>query len=78
MSSISSCTLFFLLSHFVFAGETSNFEDAFANSDVTAGSIALSFYSGFWAYSGWLAYYLIPELFKFLKNFLTFSVKKNE
>ncbi|KAK3719842.1 hypothetical protein RRG08_040144 [Elysia crispata] len=34
-------------------GETSNFEDAFANSDVTAGSIALSFYSGFWAYSGW-------------------------
>lgn len=35
------------------AGETEAFEDSFADSDYSAGAIALSFYSGFWAYSGW-------------------------
>ncbi|CAG5134084.1 unnamed protein product, partial [Candidula unifasciata] len=34
-------------------GETEAFEDSFADSEYGAGAIALSFYSGFWAYSGW-------------------------
>ena len=34
-------------------GETESFQDSFEDSDVSAGAIALSFYSGFWAYSGW-------------------------
>ena len=36
-----------------FAGYVENFQNAFEDSDYSAGAIALSFYSGFWAYSGW-------------------------
>ena len=39
-------------SHF-YLGETESFQDSFEDSDTSAGAIALSFYSGFWAYSGW-------------------------
>ncbi|CAG5121791.1 unnamed protein product, partial [Candidula unifasciata] len=34
-------------------GETENLQETFVDSDYSAGAIALSFYSGFWAYSGW-------------------------
>ncbi|KAH9507791.1 Large neutral amino acids transporter small subunit 1 [Bulinus truncatus] len=34
-------------------GDSESFEDTFQDSDYSAGAIALSFYSGFWAYSGW-------------------------
>ena len=36
-----------------FTGETESFQNSFEDSDISAGAIALSFYSGFWAYSGW-------------------------
>lgn len=35
------------------SGEIEYFKDAFQDSIYAAGPIALSFYSGFWAYSGW-------------------------
>lgn len=34
-------------------GEVDSFDDSFADSDFSGGAIALSFYSGFWAFSGW-------------------------
>ncbi|XP_048250882.1 large neutral amino acids transporter small subunit 1-like isoform X2 [Haliotis rufescens] len=34
-------------------GEVESFQNSFEDSDYSAGAIALSFYSGFWAYSGW-------------------------
>ncbi|KAI8799094.1 large neutral amino acids transporter small subunit 1 [Biomphalaria glabrata] len=34
-------------------GDRESFEDTFEDSEYSAGAIALSFYSGFWAYSGW-------------------------
>merc|ERR1711875_186919 len=37
----------------LFTGDRESFENSFEGSDFNAGSIALSFYSGFWAYSGW-------------------------
>ncbi|XP_061183883.1 large neutral amino acids transporter small subunit 1-like isoform X2 [Saccostrea echinata] len=44
-------------------GETENFENAFEGSDYSAGAIAISFYSGFWAYSGWsYLNFLVGEL----------------
>ncbi|XP_048776008.1 large neutral amino acids transporter small subunit 1-like isoform X1 [Ostrea edulis] len=44
-------------------GETENFKNAFEGSDYSAGTIAISFYSGFWAYSGWsYLNFLVGEL----------------
>ncbi|XP_033742944.1 cystine/glutamate transporter-like [Pecten maximus] len=34
-------------------GKVDNFKDSFADSDYSAGAIAISFYSGFWAFGGW-------------------------
>ncbi|XP_005095780.1 large neutral amino acids transporter small subunit 1 [Aplysia californica] len=34
-------------------GDGESFQNSFEDSDFSAGAIALSFYSGFWAYSGW-------------------------
>ncbi|KAK6173645.1 hypothetical protein SNE40_017059 [Patella caerulea] len=34
-------------------GDRENFTNSFEGTDYSAGAIALSFYSGFWAYSGW-------------------------
>ncbi|XP_059152557.1 large neutral amino acids transporter small subunit 1-like [Physella acuta] len=34
-------------------GDRESFQDSFAESDYGAGAFALSFYSGFWAFSGW-------------------------
>ncbi|CAL1526027.1 unnamed protein product [Lymnaea stagnalis] len=34
-------------------GSSDSFQDTFEDSDYSAGAFALSFYSGFWAYSGW-------------------------
>ncbi|KAK6168507.1 hypothetical protein SNE40_021023 [Patella caerulea] len=34
-------------------GNTINFQNPFANSDYSAGSVAIAFYSGFWAFGGW-------------------------
>ena len=36
-----------------FIGSIENFEDSFSGSDYSAGAIAVSFYSGFWAFGGW-------------------------
>jgi len=38
--------------HFI-TGEVENFADPFEGCDSSLGAIAISFYSGFWAYSGW-------------------------
>ena len=44
-------------------GETENFKNPFEGSDYSAGAIAISFYSGFWAYSGWsYLNFLVGEL----------------
>ncbi|XP_076117057.1 large neutral amino acids transporter small subunit 1-like isoform X1 [Mytilus galloprovincialis] len=44
-------------------GETENFKNPFEGSDFSAGAIAISFYSGFWAYSGWsYLNFLVGEL----------------
>ncbi|XP_064608539.1 large neutral amino acids transporter small subunit 1-like [Liolophura sinensis] len=34
-------------------GEIDNFQNSFDDSDYSVGALAISFYSGFWAYSGW-------------------------
>ena len=34
-------------------GDVNNFKDAFADSDYSPGSLAIGFYSGFWAFGGW-------------------------
>ncbi|KAK3597118.1 hypothetical protein CHS0354_021227 [Potamilus streckersoni] len=39
--------------YYIGKGETDSFKNSFEDSDYSAGAIALSFYSGFWAYSGW-------------------------
>ncbi|XP_034301774.1 large neutral amino acids transporter small subunit 1-like isoform X2 [Crassostrea angulata] len=50
-------------------GETENFQNAFEGSDYRAGAIAISFYSGFWAYSGWsYLNFLVGELVEPNKN----------
>lgn len=38
---------------FVFAGETSNFHNAFDMSNLKLSGMPLAFYSGMYAYSGW-------------------------
>lgn len=37
----------------LFAGHVENFHNAFEDSRYSPGELALSFYQGFWAYSGW-------------------------
>ncbi|XP_076446940.1 large neutral amino acids transporter small subunit 1-like [Babylonia areolata] len=50
-------------------GNVESFEDAFGDSDFSGGAIALSFYSGFWAYSGWsYLNFLTEELVEPHKN----------
>ncbi|KAK7098006.1 hypothetical protein V1264_004900 [Littorina saxatilis] len=50
-------------------GNVESFENAFEDSDFSAGAIALSFYSGFWAYSGWsYLNFLTEELVEPHKN----------
>ncbi|KAL8596295.1 hypothetical protein ACOMHN_067787 [Nucella lapillus] len=50
-------------------GNFESFEEPFADSDFSAGAIALSFYSGFWAYSGWsYLNFLTEELVEPHKN----------
>lgn len=50
-------------------GETENFQNPFEGSDYSAGAIAISFYSGFWAYSGWsYLNFLVGELVDPHKN----------
>lgn len=50
-------------------GETENFKNPFEGSDFSAGAIAISFYSGFWAYSGWsYLNFLVGELVDPHKN----------
>ncbi|VUZ44260.1 unnamed protein product, partial [Hymenolepis diminuta] len=34
-------------------GSVDSFDDPFANSNTSPGSMALAFYQGFWAFSGW-------------------------
>ncbi|ESP00324.1 hypothetical protein LOTGIDRAFT_140967 [Lottia gigantea] len=38
---------------YIATGDRENFTNSFEGTDFSAGAIALSFYSGFWAYSGW-------------------------
>ncbi|KAL4230205.1 hypothetical protein ACF0H5_010590 [Mactra antiquata] len=50
-------------------GESDNFKDAFTDSDYSAGSIAIAFYSGFWAFGGWsYLNFLTDELVEPHKN----------
>lgn len=50
-------------------GNLDSFQNAFEDSDFSAGAIALSFYSGFWAYSGWsYLNFLTEELVEPNKN----------
>ncbi|XP_045204849.2 large neutral amino acids transporter small subunit 1-like [Mercenaria mercenaria] len=50
-------------------GEIDNFNDSFADSDFSAGSIAIAFYSGFWAFGGWsYLNFLTDELIEPHKN----------
>ncbi|XP_076467741.1 large neutral amino acids transporter small subunit 1-like [Babylonia areolata] len=50
-------------------GNIESFENAFTDSDFSGGAIALSFYSGFWAYSGWsYLNFLTEELVEPHKN----------
>jgi hypothetical protein len=39
--------------YFHVTGSVDNFNDSFSGSDYSAGAIAISFYSGFWAFGGW-------------------------
>lgn len=55
--------------YFIIKGETESFQDAFEDSDTSAGAVALSFYSGFWAYSGWsYLNFLVDELVNPTRN----------
>ncbi|XP_053399752.1 large neutral amino acids transporter small subunit 1-like [Mercenaria mercenaria] len=55
--------------YFIGKGETESFENSFEDSDVSAGAIALAFYSGFWAYSGWsYLNFLVDELVNPVRN----------
>ncbi|XP_033742892.1 large neutral amino acids transporter small subunit 2-like [Pecten maximus] len=50
-------------------GEVENFEEPFEGSDYSVGAIAISFYSGFWAYSGWsYLNFLVDEIVEPNKN----------
>lgn len=50
-------------------GDVENFKDSFADSDFSAGSIAIAFYSGFWAFGGWsYLNFLTDELIEPHKN----------
>ncbi|KAK3597119.1 hypothetical protein CHS0354_021228 [Potamilus streckersoni] len=49
--------------YYIGKGDTEHFKDSFEDSDYSAGAIALSFYSGFWAYSGWSCLsFLVDEM----------------
>ncbi|KAJ8298528.1 hypothetical protein KUTeg_025059 [Tegillarca granosa] len=48
---------------------TENFKDSFLTSDYSAGALAISFYSGFWAFGGWsYLNFLTDELIEPHKN----------
>jgi len=50
-------------------GEVENFQNSFEDSDTSLGSIALAFYSGFWAYSGWsYLNFLVDEIIDPVRN----------
>ncbi|XP_060607117.1 large neutral amino acids transporter small subunit 1-like [Ruditapes philippinarum] len=50
-------------------GDVENFKDSFEDSDFSAGSIAIAFYSGFWAFGGWsYLNFLTDELIEPHKN----------
>lgn len=50
-------------------GNVESFQNAFEDTDYSGGAIALSFYSGFWAYSGWsYLNFLTEELVEPNKN----------
>ncbi|XP_052793390.1 large neutral amino acids transporter small subunit 2-like [Mya arenaria] len=66
---IALATIIVIGFYFIAKGETESFANSFEDSDTSAGSIALAFYSGFWAYSGWsYLNFLVDELVDPVKN----------
>ncbi|KAK3099142.1 hypothetical protein FSP39_000073 [Pinctada imbricata] len=66
---IALATVIVIGMYYIGKGETENFQDPFEGSDYSAGAIAISFYSGFWAYSGWsYLNFLVDELVEPNKN----------
>ncbi|KAK3582828.1 hypothetical protein CHS0354_039971 [Potamilus streckersoni] len=67
-----SALLMIIVIGFIFqgkAGNSENFKESFSGSDYSAGAIAISFYSGFWAYGGWsYLNFLTDELIEPHKN----------
>ena len=54
--SLVQASLWIIIALFSLAGSTGNFDNAFENTigvDVNVGTVALSFYSGLFAYIGW-------------------------
>lgn len=55
--------------YYIIKGETESFENSFADSDLSPGALALSFYSGFWAYAGWsYLNFLVDEMVNPVRN----------
>ncbi|KAH3842179.1 hypothetical protein DPMN_115674, partial [Dreissena polymorpha] len=66
---VALATIIIIGFYFIAKGETESFQDSFADSDTSAGAIALSFYSGFWAYSGWsYLNFLVDEMVNPVRN----------
>ncbi|KAL3880510.1 hypothetical protein ACJMK2_032744 [Sinanodonta woodiana] len=66
-----SALLMIIVIGFIFhgRGNSDNFKETFSGSDYSAGAIAISFYSGFWAYGGWsYLNFLTDELIEPHKN----------
>lgn len=55
--------------YYIISGEVESFANSFEDSDTSPGAIALSFYSGFWAYSGWsYLNFLVDEMVDPVRN----------
>lgn len=66
---VALCIVIVIGFYFIGKGETESFKDSFDDSDTSAGAIALAFYSGFWAYSGWsYLNFLVDELVNPVRN----------
>ncbi|KAH3842181.1 large neutral amino acids transporter small subunit 1-like [Dreissena polymorpha] len=72
ITSCKLCALFMIIIIgfiWIGKGDVDNFKDSFTDSDFSAGSIAIAFYSGFWAFGGWsYLNFLTEELIEPHKN----------
>ncbi|KAK3100395.1 hypothetical protein FSP39_019234 [Pinctada imbricata] len=50
---LALCLIIIIGFVYIGQGHVDNFKESFSGSDFSAGAIAISFYSGFWAFGGW-------------------------